>query len=136
MATRTDKPEKQDEGARSFAVLLQAIGEGTFHAECSEQLHELTRRLEAHAYDFSKAKGTLTLALTVEIDREGVVTIDPDLKLKVPKPARKKGRFWVTPGGNLSPENPKQTTLPLREVPAARAPRDMGPEEAKPVHGV
>lgn len=125
---------KTEEGARSLAVLLQAIGEGTFHAECSEELHQMVRKLEQHAYDFSKAKGTITIALTVDIDREGVVTIDPDVKVKVPKPARKKGRFWVTPGGNLSPENPKQQKLPLRDVGASAPLRDVD-AEAGPVRG-
>lgn len=132
----TKQPEKQDEGARSFGVLLQSIGDGTFHAEVSEEMHALTKKLDGHAFDFGKAKGTITIALTVEIDRDGVVTIDPDVKLKVPKPARKKGRFWVTPGGNLSPENPKQAQLPLREVPAAARAQDIGDEKGKPVHGV
>lgn len=123
--------------ACNIGALVDTFGGAgrTLNAELSEELHALVRRLELHAYDFGKAKGVITLALTIDIDREGVVTVDPDVKLKAPKPARKKGRYWLTPGGNLSPENPKQTTLPLREVPKAGA-RDVGPEEPKPVHGV
>ena len=54
-----------DESPRSFAVLLHSIGEGAFHAEVSEAMHLLTKGLEAHAYDFAKAKGTITVKLTV-----------------------------------------------------------------------
>lgn len=125
---------KVDEGARSFAVLLQNLGEGTFHAEASEVLHELCKKLQDHAVDFGKAKGTLTVTLAVEIDREGVVTVDPDVKTKAPKPARKRGRYWLTAGGNLSPENPKQQKLPLREVPAPNT--RAADHEEQPVRGV
>lgn len=118
MTTKTT--EKDEEGARSFALLLQQLGEGTLNAELSETLHEMNTRLSAHAIDFGKAKGTLTLAIEIEIDRDGVVTLRPDVKKKMPKPARKAGRYWLTPGNNLSPENPKQTKLNLKEVPAAR----------------
>jgi hypothetical protein len=113
--------KENDEGARSFAVLLQGIGDGELNAELSETLHGMNAKLSNHAVDFGKAKGTLTLTIEVDIDREGVVTLTPDVKTKLPKPARKKGRYWLTAGNNLSPENPKQTKLNLREVPARGA---------------
>lgn len=113
---------KVDENARSFSGLLQSIGDGAFHAETSEAMHDLTKKLFDHAIDFTKAKGTLTLTLAVEVDRDGLVKIVPDVKTKTPKPARKNGVFWLDPKGDLSPENPKQQKLPLREVsiPAVR----------------
>jgi hypothetical protein len=117
--TTTEK--ENEEGARSFALLLQGLGDGALNAELSETLHDMNTKLSAHAIDFSKAKGTLTLAIEIEIDRDGVVTLRPDVKTKLPKPARKAGRYWLTPGNNLSPENPKQTKLNLKEVPARGA---------------
>lgn len=107
-----------EEGARSFTWLLANIGEGTLNAELSETLKEMNGKLAARAEDFGKAKGTLTLTLSIEMDREGVVTLTPDVKTKCPPPARALGRYWLTPGNNLSPENPKQTKLNLKEVPA------------------
>ena len=135
MARESKNTDKPEEGARSYATLVGQLGEGTLNAELSEDLHALVKRLEAHAYDFGKAKGVITLALAVEIDREGVVTVDPDIKVKAPKPARRKGRYWLTPGGNLTPDNPKQTQLPLREVPKAAA-RDIGQQEENAPRGV
>lgn len=126
---------KTEEGARSFALLLQNIGEGTFHAEVSEALHELNVKLAAHAYDNAKAKGTLTMTLSIEVDREGVVTIVPDVKTKAPTPLRKKGRYWLTAGNNLSPENPKQQKLPLSEVPAPKT-RDAVRGDDRPARHV
>lgn len=124
-----------EEGARGFAVLLQSVGDGAFHVEVSEMLLELNTKLARHAEDFGKAKGTIAVTLTVDIDREGVVTVDPDVKIKTPKPARKKGRYWLTQGNNLSPENPKQQKLPLREVPAQRT-RAVEPREEPAPRGV
>ena len=112
--------KENDEGPRSFAVLLQGIGDGDLNAELSETLTDVNKNLAARADEFGKAKGTLTLTLAIEIDRDGVVTLTPDVKTKLPKPARKNGRYWLTAGNNLSPENPKQTKLNLRKVPAPK----------------
>jgi hypothetical protein len=133
--TRPEVTQVPEDAPRSFSHLLHQIGEGQFHAELSETMHELTKKLEAHAYDFSKAKGKITLSLTVEIDREGLVTIDPEVTTKVPKPARKRGRFWIAPGGHLAAENPKQQQLPLREVPSPRT-RAVEAPAADPPRGV
>lgn len=109
----------KDEGSRSFAHTLQQLGDGTFHAECSEKFHAFLKTLSSHADDVSKAKGTFTITLGVLVE-DNVVTIDPDLKVKEPKPLRRRGRFWLTAGHNLTPENPKQQKLPLTEVPAPK----------------
>jgi hypothetical protein len=37
--------------------------------------------------------------------------------VKEPEAARERTVFWTTPSGNLTVENPRQTKLPLREVP-------------------
>jgi hypothetical protein len=109
-----------EEGARSFSIILQQLGEGTLHSELSETLRDMVRQLEHHAEDFGKAKGTLTLVLTIGADREsGMVAIVPDVKTKLPKPARKTGIFWRNGAGNLVPENPRQQKLPLAAVPQA-----------------
>jgi hypothetical protein len=115
---------KIDGNERSFSKLLEGLGEGAFHAETSETLHKLTETLFRHAVDFSKAKGTLTMTLSIEVDRDGVVSIDPDVKTKAPKPARTKGRYWLTATGDLARENPRQQKLPLREVSMPRT-RDV-----------
>ena len=123
MSKGTEKPDAvaPDEGARSFSIILQQLGEGTLHTELSETLRDMVKQLEHHAEDFGKAKGTLTLVLTIGADREsGMVAIVPDVKTKLPKPARKTGIFWRNGSGNLVPENPRQQKLPLAAVPQAQ----------------
>lgn len=125
-----------EEGARSFSVFLTQFGEGTLHAELSETLRDMVKQLEAHAVDFGKAAGVLTLNLAIGIDREGgMVVIKPEVKSKLPKPARRAGVFWVNPTGNLVPENPRQQKLPLAAVPAAQT-RAVAAPTPTPERGV
>ena len=58
-------------------------------------------------------------------DQGGTVFIDAEIATKEPKLARARTVTWVTKSGDLSMENPKQTKLPLREVRAPEAPRDV-----------
>jgi hypothetical protein len=124
---------ENENGARGFAVILQQINEGTLHAELSEELQRLSKVLEAHANETGKAKGTLTLKLALEVDHLGVARIFPEVVVKEPKPLRGAAVFWLDKASNLLPENPKQTKLPLREVPKRDEPaRDIGAPDRQP----
>lgn len=121
------KDEKVDEAPRGFAVALQQMDEGCFHAEISETLQKTLGELEQFAIKFGvDARGMLTLALALKVSPTGVVAVSGEIKTKVPKAPRASSVFWLSPGNNLSPENPRQQRLPLREVrgPAA-APREV-----------
>jgi hypothetical protein len=114
-------PPPKEEGPRSFAVFLRKLGQGEAESSLSYELHELGKRLqeEAHARN-EKVKGTLTLSLAFEAEpEEELVKVAYDVKAKPPKPRRAKGYFWLTKGGNLSTEQPKDTkqaAFPFRDV--------------------
>lgn len=111
------------EGTRSFAVTLQQIGDGSLHAELSETLQKLCGDLSAHAIQFgADAKGTLTLTLALKASANGVVGVAGDVKTKAPKAPRVGSVFWLTKGNNLTPDNPRQQKLGLREVVGPAAP--------------
>ena len=114
------KPEDIDdnEGPRSFAHHILTFSEGDLNAECSEELRRLLFNLHEDAMKRSKpSKGSFRLELTIEVSEAGMVGISPSIKTKAPEPKRRSGHMWVTKGGNLTHENPRQTTLPgLREV--------------------
>lgn len=113
-------PEKKEEGARGFAVVLQEIEDGELHKELSARLQKLVSALTEHAYFYnSSATGKLTLSVALKCDEKGVVEIVSDVKTTEPKRKRSKSTFWATDGNNLSPSNPRQAKLPLREVPRA-----------------
>lgn len=128
-----------DEGARSFAVIVQQVDEGALHGELSEQLHALTTYLSDYAEKYGcEAKGKLTLTLSLKAKSNGTVDVVGDVTKKEPKAPRAGSVFWVTPGNNLSPENPRQMKLPVREVPAApkAEARDVPAENPQPVRSV
>lgn len=134
MATKQDEPK--DEGARNFSVVLGQIGEGDLVEELSEGLHELVAFLKGHTETYHRdAKGSLTLVLAVNALGNGTITIAGDVKIKKPVKKRAGSTFFLTPGANLTLENPKQQKLPLREVQTKPTPtRDL--PEGRPIRGL
>lgn len=121
-----DEKIEAEEPARGFAVALQQIDDGCFHAELSETLQETLGTLEQHADKFGgDAKGTITVTLALKVSSNGVVNVAGDVKTKLPKAPRAGSVFWLTKGNNLSPSNPRQQQLPLRVAPAPAAPIDV-----------
>ncbi|MCL2726307.1 MAG: hypothetical protein FWD69_17945 [Polyangiaceae bacterium] len=109
----------EDEGDRSFAVFLQQIEDGAFHAEISSELRALSVKLDEHVTTYGvDAKGSLTITISLAAMRNGTIAAIGDVKKKEPKAKRAGGVFWLTKGKNLTLENPRQQKLPLREVPA------------------
>lgn len=109
--------EEKEEGARSFTRFIDQLAYGEVQGELSEDLHDLISTLQKDAsMHQSKAKGALTLKLDIEVDDRGVATVKPLITVKKPKSRRSPATMWVTAGGNLTPQNPRQQELPLREV--------------------
>lgn len=127
MSTQAETEKK--EGARSFAVTLQQIGEGTLHSELSKQLQALVSDCTNYASLYEvKGKGSLTLTIALAADPNGTVTVAGEVKTKAPKMKPRGSIFWATKGNNLSPENPRQGKLPgIREV-APPSVRDLDDE--------
>lgn len=110
---------KVEEGPRSFLHFLTELGGGDAGRELSEELHELGRRLlhESTARE-AKVTGELTLKIKLKAERNGLVATFYEIKRKDPSRSTTPGVAWLTAGGNLSSENPRQADLPgLREVP-------------------
>lgn len=118
MADTNKKDEApKEEGPHSFSRFLAELGDGDAEGEISYQLHELGKRLQEHAHARGdKVKGALTLKFGFVAEPSGVVGIAYDIVVKEPKRRLAPAVMWLTKGGNLSPFNPKQQKLPLREV--------------------
>ena len=114
--------EEKQEAPRGFSVVLGQINDGAFHADVSEQLQTLAATLKRQAENYSKgAKGTLTITLSLSAEDNGTITIDGEVKAKAPKERKAKSLFWVTDGGNLVVDNPRQPKLPFAVVPTQAA---------------
>jgi len=133
--TKDDDGELENmEGPRGFSHLLQQVQDGELHAELSENLQQLMKDLRLYSDRFQRdAKGNITLSLNVTVHGNGSVSIMGDVKMKTPKTPRAPSTFFLTPGNNLTLENPRQQRLPLREVPIPKreAPRDVGDDKAE-----
>lgn len=105
--TDTDGPR-----IRPFADFLIEHNNGLGHNLAGEKLHELV----AAVRDTGK-KGRLTLTLDVTaMDEDTLVTV-LEVAVKCPQPPTKAAVFFADDDGNLTRTDPKQTHLPLREVP-------------------
>ncbi len=120
--TMTNTPE----GPRAFARFLEQLSDGDAHAELSHELHKLTTALAdlANATQ-GRAKGTLSLKLSLSVDCKGVAAVSYDITTKEPKPSGTASVFWLTHGNNLSVENPRQPNLPVREVKGEEDAREL-----------
>jgi len=123
------------EGARSFALFLQQLADGDAHSELSQELH----KLNGHCQRESKARGqsvtgSLSLALTLKYEPNGIVGIGYKVQRKEPSPTRQGSVFFLTEGGNLSVDNPRQQKLPLKEVGGEEPVRSL-PAEDRSVKG-
>lgn len=109
---------------RPFAAWLQEQRNGGLHDELSDALGELV----AVCVQTGK-KGSLTLRVSIspQKDEETVLVLD-DVKLTAPKHDSRPSLYFPDADGNLLRNNPRQPSLPLREVPGGRAddtPRDL-----------
>lgn len=122
----------KDPEIRSFALLLQGLEDGDLQSELTAKLKKLTLELVKQASAAGKAKGALTLKLKLIADNGGTVSIDGDVIIVEPKPLRSRTMMWVDKGGVLLAANPKQTLLPLKEVPAPKPTREVESSEQAP----
>lgn len=101
---------------QSFLDVLSEIRGGAALADAARDLQELVQAVR----DTGKS-GKLTFAITVEPDKsdDTVVTLQPDVTLKLPKRPRAKGIFFMDRHGNLTREDPRQLEL-LAEQEAER----------------
>lgn len=131
--TQDNKP-----GPRNFGVFLSAIEDGGFQDELSAELLRANTELSKHAEHNGKAKGQLTIVVNLQHHANGTVDVIGEIKTKLPKSNRARSVFWTTGDGNLTSKNPKQETLPFREVNAAGHAKDISivPQRAKEVGNV
>lgn len=129
---KIEKKTTSDEGVRSAAVLLAQVDDGALNAEFSERLHETVQKLYEHAVETAKdAKGRVSLTLDLAVSEKGFVGLRGTVETKIPKRKASLSHFWISPGGNLTVENPRQQKLPLRDVGGgAAAPIDLPADNA------
>lgn len=107
--------------ARPFGDWLREQRGGDAHNDLSDALNELVQDVVE-----TGKSGSLTLKVTVKpAGKHGrTVFVSDEVKVSAPQHPKDEALYFVTPGGNLSRNNPEQAHLPLVEV--ARAPLAAG----------
>lgn len=66
-----------------------------------------------------KAKGKVTLTLAYTLDKQLAMSLEGDVKFEKPKAPKASATLWTTADGTLTPQNPRQPSLPgIRDVTA------------------
>jgi hypothetical protein len=118
------------EGTKPFSLFLGQLEGGAFHDDLSDDLRALNEKLAEFAAQNGLAKGSLVLKFTFKLDRDGVLEVNTDVATKAPKLSRARSVMWLTPGNNITHENPKQISMfgPRKvaqpEEPARTVPED------------
>ena len=117
------KDEKN--GARNFGVFLAQMEEGQFQHDLSAELQRANQELSLHAERNGSAKGQIAIIVNLKHQANGTVDVVGEIKTKLPKSNRSRSVFWTLGDGNLSEKNPKQGSLPFREVNADSPAKDI-----------
>jgi len=125
-----EQQDQTDEGSRSFAYIIQHVADGEAHREASAVLQELIKTISDRArLSNSDASGEMTVKFKLTVDPRGVADVVYDVSSKLPRVKKVASTMWVTRGGNLSVDSPRQTRLPLMDVSApTNEVRNIDPE--------
>ena len=99
---------------RPFADLLRDHRRGATHDDLTRLLNELVQAVSEQNKGGSL---TITIGMKPAGKSSGAYDISIEGKLKLPKQDPGSSIFFVTPENNLVREDPRQTTMELREIP-------------------
>lgn len=102
--TETEVPE-----TKTFEQLVKEQRNGGLAAELSQAIADVAFGVQQH-----QKQGTVAVKLTVSPgETPGTVTVEDQVAVKVPEPAKPKTLFFADEAGNLTRRNPAQATLPV-----------------------
>lgn len=97
--------------SRPFADILRELSGGETYDELTTRLGELVTTVTE-----TGRRGSLTLSLSVKPNGDLGVIVTPDIKTKLPQRQPGDTFFFVTSGGSLIRNDPRQEQLPLRRI--------------------
>jgi len=121
----------QKEAPEAFSEVVRRVADGECEINSSRELQRLLLALKTQALaQMREVTGSLTLKLSVGCDPHGMLSIAYTLERKDPKKQTSRSVCWVTKGGNLSFDMPRQEKLPLIEPPRSQLRQIMQDDEA------
>jgi hypothetical protein len=105
------------EGPRSAAVLLHEIGDGALLALLSNEIQTVVNACQDYALaEGAPGTGEITLKLAFKAEKNGTCAVRAEVKSKAPRAKLPPAAMWISKGGNLLVENPRQKNLEFRDV--------------------
>lgn len=121
-------PSMHNPELRGLDQILGLADNGAYHPALLADLAKLVSELQdfSRAFGGVKAKGKISLDIAFTIDRFGQIDMEAQHKLTQPKAPKAKGIAWTTEDGALTPANPAQMRMDLRDVTQSREFRNPG----------
>ena len=105
----------QNPELRGIDQILTVADNGAYAPQMRADLEKLVQDMRDFSLAFGgvKAKGKFKLEIEMTIDRFGQIDLQAQHETKPPKA---KGTAWTTDDGALTPANPNQMRMDLRDV--------------------
>jgi hypothetical protein len=110
---------RRNPGAHSLADFFRMIEAGAFDRDVAEALLGAAAKMEDYAAESgAKIKATLTVAVEIVRDPDGLYFLTGSYKIKLPEPKRPRSLAWLTDDNRFTPNKPNQSQLfgELRDV--------------------
>ncbi len=115
---RTERTPMQNHELRGIDQILTLADNGAYQPVVLADLGQLVLDMKDFSLAFGgvKAKGKFKLEIDLTIDRFGQIDLEARHSVTVPKPPKAKGTAWTTDEGGLTPANPNQMRMEIRDV--------------------
>lgn len=115
----SDEPKPVNQTLRAFSQFITQVEDGHLHADLSRALQDLIADMQTASGGHDKTAGKIKIALDLKYDpKSGVFEIAGNFDVTKPKERRGHSVLWATPDNFLTPLNPRQQDLFIRDVSA------------------
>lgn len=112
------KPMAEPFELRTADQILAMPDSGDFLAQFMADHQKLILEMhQAQMDQGGKVKGGFTITVDYTLDRQLSLAVTAEAKIKLPKKPKASASLWITAEGMLTPQNPRQPSLPgIRDV--------------------
>lgn len=109
--SKKTKPEQEEEVSNLFETMLRKQRRGLVANEVSRKLAEAIQAARE-----TGGKASLSISVVLKPTNDDQIMVDIQCDTKLPKQKMPPAMFWIGEGNTLHTSDPRQMSLPLREV--------------------
>lgn len=115
--SRDQNEDRQDPAAcQSFSHLIATHEAGNLNHDMSGWMRDAVANVSNHYHEYrGKPSAKIAVEITITCE-EGTLVVVAKPTVKMPQPPRPKRIYYATEGNALTPNNPKQIQMDLRQV--------------------